>query len=170
MATRTSSPMTQGDSQPATRQRYWVIVFAVTLAILAYIDRVCISYAAPLISRDLGLNREQMGSVFAAFALAYALFEIPGGWLGDWMGPRRVLLRITVWWSVFTAITGGMWSYGSIWVVRFLFGAGKRGASRISPRPSRHGCLRLSACGRRESCGPSRAGAEPSRRRSCCWC
>jgi MFS family permease len=81
--------------QHATKQRYWVIFFAVTLAILAYIDRVCISYAAPLISRDLGLSREQMGAVFSAFALAYALFEIPGGWLGDWMGPRRVLLRIT---------------------------------------------------------------------------
>jgi len=113
--------------QHATKQRYWVIFFAVTLAILAYIDRVCISYAAPLISRDLGLNREQMGAVFSAFALAYALFEIPGGWLGDWMGPRRVLLRITLWWSVFTAVTGAMWSFGSMWAVRFLFGAGEAG-------------------------------------------
>ena len=111
----------------ATRQRYWVIVFAVTLSVLAYIDRVCISYAAPLISRDLGFDREQMGAVFAAFALAYALFEIPGGWLGDWMGPRRVLLRITVWWSVFTAATGAMWSFGSLWATRFLFGAGEAG-------------------------------------------
>jgi MFS family permease len=113
--------------QPPSKQRYWVIVFAVTLAILAYIDRVCISYAAPLISRDLGFNREQMGAVFSAFALAYALFEIPGGWLGDWMGPRRVLLRITAWWSVFTALTGTMWSFGSMWAVRFLFGAGEAG-------------------------------------------
>jgi MFS family permease len=113
--------------QRATRQRYWVIVFAVTLSVLAYIDRVCISYAAPLISRDLGLDREQMGAVFSAFALAYALFEIPGGWLGDWMGPRRVLLRITLWWSAFTAITGSMWSFGSLWITRFLFGAGEAG-------------------------------------------
>ncbi len=111
----------------ASRQRYWVIVFAVTLAILAYIDRVCISYAAPLISRDLGLDREQMGAVFAAFALAYALFEVPGGWMGDWMGPRRVLLRITAWWSVFTALSGAMWSFGSLLAVRFLFGAGEAG-------------------------------------------
>ena len=99
-------------AQPATKQRYWLIVFAVTLAILAYIDRVAISYAAPLISSDLGLSRSEMGAIFSAFALAYALFEIPGGWLGDRMGPRRVLLRITVWWSVFTAVTGGMWSVG----------------------------------------------------------
>ena len=112
---------------PRSRQRHWVVVFAVTLAVLAYIDRVCISYAAPLIQTDLGFDREQMGAVFAAFALAYALFEIPGGWLGDLMGPRRVLLRITLWWSAFTAITGAMWSYGSMLVARFLFGAGEAG-------------------------------------------
>jgi MFS transporter, ACS family, glucarate transporter len=110
-----------------TRTRYWVIVFAVTLAILAYIDRVCISMAAPHISRDLGFDREQMGRIFSAFAIAYALFEIPGGWLGDWMGPRRVLLRIVIWWSTFTALTGAMWNFWSMWVTRFLFGAGEAG-------------------------------------------
>ena len=66
------------NTERATRARYWVIFFAVTLAILAYIDRVCISMAAPVMSRDLGLSKVQMGSVFSAFALAYALFEIPG--------------------------------------------------------------------------------------------
>jgi sugar phosphate permease len=104
-----------------------VIVFAVTLAILAYIDRVCISMAAPHISRDLGFAREQMGRIFSAFAIAYAVFEIPGGWLGDWMGPRRVLLRIVLWWSAFTALTGAVWSFWSMWVTRFLFGAGEAG-------------------------------------------
>jgi MFS family permease len=73
-----------------------VIVFAVTLAVVTYIDRVCISQAAPLITRDLGLSPVQMGYAFAAFAWAYALFEVPGGWLGDWMGPRRVLMRIVI--------------------------------------------------------------------------
>src|SRR5207247_8341493 len=67
-----------------TRARYWVIVFAITLAIITYIDRVCISQAAPDISRELGLSKKQMGLAFSAFALSYALFEIPGGWLGDW--------------------------------------------------------------------------------------
>lgn len=110
-----------------TRARYWVIVFAVTLAVLAYIDRVCISQAAPVMSHDLGLTKTQMGSVFSAFALAYALFEIPGGWLGDWMGPRRVLMRIVMWWSAFTALTGMMWNFASLWVTRFLFGAGEAG-------------------------------------------
>lgn len=110
-----------------TRARYWVIVFAVTLSILAYIDRVCISMAAPNMIEDLGLTKVQMGYVFSAFALAYALFEIPGGWMGDWLGPKRVLIRIVLWWSFFTAATGWAWSMASLWVTRFLFGAGEAG-------------------------------------------
>lgn len=122
----TPAPITHQADKP-TRARHWVIVFAITLAILAYIDRVCISMAAPTMTRDLGLTKVEMGSVFAVFALAYALFEIPGGWLGDWMGPRRVLLRIVVWWSSFTALTGLTWSFTSLWITRFLFGAGEAG-------------------------------------------
>jgi MFS transporter, ACS family, glucarate transporter len=111
-----------------TRARYWVIVFAVTLAIIQYIDRVCISQAAPSITRDLGLDEAQMGWVFSAFTLAYALFEIPAGYLGDRIGPRKVLLRIVLWWSFFTAATGWMRSWLSLAVTRFLFGAGEAGA------------------------------------------
>ncbi len=107
--------------------RYWVVVFAVALAILSYIDRVSVSQAAPVISRSLGLSKEQMGYVFGSFALAYALFEVPSGWLGDWIGPRRVLLRIVIWWSVFTAATGWMFSFWPMTIVRFLFGAGEAG-------------------------------------------
>jgi MFS family permease len=104
-----------------------VILFAVTLAILSYIDRVAISQAAGPISADLGLSKTQMGQIFGAFALAYALFEIPSGWLGDWMGPRRVLVRIVLAWSAFTALTGAAWNFLSLWIVRFLFGAGEAG-------------------------------------------
>jgi MFS family permease len=113
--------------QKPTRTRHWVIVFAITLSVITYIDRVCISQAAPIMRRELGLSAVQMGSIFAAFAWAYALFEIPGGWLGDWLGPRRVLMRIVVWWSFFTAATGWAWSFVSLWVTRFLFGAGEAG-------------------------------------------
>jgi MFS family permease len=110
-----------------TRARHLVIVFAVCLAIITYIDRVCISQAAPYIQRDLGFSRVQMGYVFAAFALAYALFEIPGGWMGDWLGPRRVLLRVVVWWSVCMAALGWMWNLASMTITNFLFGAGEAG-------------------------------------------
>ena len=107
--------------------RNWVIVFAITLAIVTYIDRVCISKAAPLIQKDLGLTKEQMGMVFSAFAWAYALFEIPGGWLGDMIGPRKVLMRVVVMWSAFTAATGWAWNLSSLIVCRFLFGMGEAG-------------------------------------------
>jgi ACS family glucarate transporter-like MFS transporter len=111
----------------ATRARYWVIFFAVTLAILSYIDRVAISQAAKPISDELHLTKSQMGAVFSAFALSYALFEVPSGWLGDWMGPRRVLVRVVLWWSSFTALTGGAWNFRSLWMIRLLFGAGEAG-------------------------------------------
>lgn len=124
---RRSSVAPSGSHVAPSKARYWVIVFAVTLSILAYIDRVCISQAAPLISADLGFSRTEMGSIFAAFALAYAAFEVPGGWMGDAMGPRKVLMRIVIWWSVFTAFTGAMWSFASMWLTRFLFGAGEAG-------------------------------------------
>jgi MFS family permease len=110
-----------------TNTRRIVVVFAITLAVLQYIDRVAISQAAPLVMKDLALTKEQMSWVFSAFTLAYALFEIPGGYLGDWIGPRKVLLRIVLWWSFFTAATGWAWSLTSLAITRFLFGAGEAG-------------------------------------------
>ncbi|MGH9162011.1 MAG: MFS transporter [Vicinamibacteraceae bacterium] len=107
--------------------RHVVMLFAVTLAIITYIDRVCISVAAPAMRDELGLTAVEMGWAFAVFSWAYALFEIPGGWLGDRIGPRRVLMRIVVWWSLFTAATGWVWGLGSLLVARTLFGAGEAG-------------------------------------------
>lgn len=110
-----------------TRQRYWVVALGFALAFITYIDRAAVGQAAPSIARDLRLSPVQMGYVFAAFGLAYSAFEIPSGWLGDWIGPRKVLLRIVLWWSFFTAATGWAWSYPSLLVTRFLFGMGEAG-------------------------------------------
>lgn len=68
--------MTPASSAPQkpTRARHWVIVFAITLSVITYIDRVCISQAAPNMRRELGLTPMQMGAVFSAFAWAYAMF------------------------------------------------------------------------------------------------
>ena len=102
------------NQEAPTRVRYWVIVFAATLAVITYIDRVALSFAAPFISKDLGLSPVQMGFAFTAFGIAYAAFEIPGGYLGDRIGPRRVLMRIVLWWSCFTAATGSTFNFYSI--------------------------------------------------------
>src|SRR5436190_5621334 len=85
-----------------TRLGHRVIFFASALAVITYVDRVCISQAAPQMRADLGLTATQMGMAFSAFGWAYALCEVPSGWLGDWIGPRKVLLRVVVWWSLFT--------------------------------------------------------------------
>lgn len=117
------------DPAPApSRVRYLVLMLAVCLAGITYLDRVCISLTAPYMMRDLGLSEGQMSLVFSAFVLSYAIFEIPTGWWGDRIGPRRVLTRIVIWWSSFTIATAAAFNYSSLLVVRFLFGAGEAGA------------------------------------------
>jgi MFS family permease len=126
-------PATISDTLAAASQarptwvRQRVLVAAVTLAVITYIDRVCISQAAPFIMASLSLSTVQMGWAFSAFTWTYALFEIPGGWLGDRFGPRRVLMRVVLWWSFFTAATGRVWNATSLLVTRALFGAGEAG-------------------------------------------
>jgi MFS family permease len=105
-----------------------VLGFAFLLAVVTYLDRVCISAAAPSIMKELHLSVLQMSVVFSAFTLSYSLFEIPSGWLGDVRGPRRVLTRIVLWWSAFTMLTGAAQGFRSLVAIRFLFGAGEAGA------------------------------------------
>lgn len=111
-----------------TRIRFRVVGMGVLLAMVTYLDRACISVLAPDIMRDLSLTKMQMGFVFSAFALAYAIFEIPTAWWADRLGTRKVLTRIVVWWSTFTVATSAAWNLLSLLVTRFLFGAGEAGA------------------------------------------
>jgi MFS transporter, ACS family, glucarate transporter len=111
-----------------TRTRYRAAGFLLALAAVTYLDRICISVLAPEIARDLRLTRIQMSFVFSAFAVAYAAFEIVTAWWGERIGPRRVLTRVVAWWSCFTIATSFAWSYSSLLVIRFLFGAGEAGA------------------------------------------
>jgi len=110
-----------------SRARYGVVVLAIGLAVLSYVQRVAISQAAGPIAHDLHIAKEQMGLIFGAFGLAYALFEIPMGLLGDRLGVRRVLAQIVLAWSACTALTGLAWNVPSLYVIRFLFGAGEAG-------------------------------------------
>ena len=111
-----------------TRARGRVLAFAFLLAVVTYLDRICISAAAPFMMEDLHLTVLQMSVVFSAFTLAYSIFEIPSGWLGDTRGPRLVLTRIVLWWSAFTMLTAAARGFASLASIRFLFGAGEAGA------------------------------------------
>lgn len=110
------------------RYRYRVGALLFLLAVITYLDRVCISVAGPRIQEYLRIGPQQWGWVVGVFAIAYAVFEIPGGWMADRFGPRIILTRIVLWWSVFTALTGAVSSYPFLLLTRFWFGAGEAGA------------------------------------------
>jgi ACS family glucarate transporter-like MFS transporter len=123
----TATPTTTHLAAP-TRARRTLLRLMLALSVITYFDRIAISSASPTIVADLHLTSIQMGWIFSAFTFAYAAFEIPSGWLGDVLGPRKVLARIVLWWSAFTALTGAAWNFTSLLAMRFLFGAGEAGA------------------------------------------
>jgi MFS transporter, ACS family, glucarate transporter len=108
--------------------RFRVLGLLFTLVFIMYLDRLCIAVAGPRIQEEMGISPSRWGWVIGAFTLAYALFEIPSGILGDRIGPRRILTRIVLWWSAFTALTGAATSFRLLLAVRFLFGAGEAGS------------------------------------------
>ena len=153
---------------PSSRVRRGVLGFAFLLAVITYLDRICISAAAPFIMDELHLTVVQMSLVFGAFTLAYSLFEIPSGWLGDVYGPRRVLTRIALWWSAFTMLTGTAHGLTSLVAIRFFFGAGEAGAFPTSREVFRAG-FHCANVGRRPgSCFSGRGVAACSRCPSRC--
>jgi MFS family permease len=116
------------EQQRPTRARFVVVTFMVTLAMVTYLDRACIGAMKQQIAGDFRLDDAEMGWVFTAFILAYAIFEIPTARWADRNGAGSVLTRIVTWWSVFTLLTAGAFNYVSLLVTRFLFGAGEAGA------------------------------------------
>src|SRR2546423_14471923 len=111
-----------------TQVRVKVMAFLCVLSFLTYYDRQCIVRAQESIQLSLQITDEQMGIVLGTFWLAYALFEIPGGWMGDRMGARFTITRIVLAWSLFTVLTGAATGFYSLLMYRFLFGAGEAGA------------------------------------------
>jgi ACS family glucarate transporter-like MFS transporter len=126
--TQTHPPYETRAPGRATHVRYVVMLFLCVLAFLTYFDRVCIASAQSDIKRDLGLSDAQMGLILGGFWLAYGLFEIPGGWMGDRFGSRHTLSRIVLAWSLFTALSGSAIGFASLFACRFLFGVGEAGA------------------------------------------
>jgi MFS family permease len=123
----------KGVTRP-THVRYIVLGLTVAAYMITYIDRTVISSAVPSIQKEFGFSIVTMGWILSSFQWAYALFQIPGGWLGDRIGPRRALTLIVSWWSMFTCATIFAWSAGSMALIRFLFGMGEAGAFPIATR------------------------------------
>ncbi len=112
----------------ATKYRNRVLGLLCLLMVITYLDRVCISVAGPRMQEALNIGPLGWGWVTGVFTLAYAIFEIPSGALGDRIGPRRVLTRIVLWWSGFTSLTGLVTGYYPLLLTRFFFGMGEAGA------------------------------------------
>jgi MFS transporter, ACS family, glucarate transporter len=110
------------------RTRYIVLLMLVLLSIITYMDRICIGVAAGAMRKELGISQEGWGWVIGAFLLAYGVFEIPTGALGDSLGQRKIITRIVVWWSAFTMLTGVARNFYVLVATRFFFGAGEAGA------------------------------------------
>jgi sugar phosphate permease len=102
--------------------------------LICYMDRSNISVAAPEITRAFGLSKSSMGLILAAFTWAYALGQVPAGWLGDRFGPKKVLTVIMSWWSVATIATGAALGMTSLFSARFLWGLGEAGAFPVATR------------------------------------
>src|SRR5947209_17316223 len=117
-----------------TRVRHLVLALTVAAYMITYMDRVVISSAVPMIQKELGFSMVTIGWILSSFRWGYSLFQLPGGWLGDRIGPRRALTIIVTWWSIFTSITAACWNAGSMAVARFLFGVGESGAFPIATR------------------------------------
>ena len=118
------------------KQRSVVLTFLALLSVITYFDRVCMSVAGPIMQKELGLSQKEWGWVMGAFILAYGLFEIPSGAMGDRHGYRLTLMRIVAWWSVFTSLTAVARNFVTLVVMSFFFGAGEAGAY-----PNMAGCI-----------------------------
>lgn len=111
-----------------SRQRFILIGILFFHSVNTYMDRACIASAVDYIKRDLSISAEMMGLVLGIFAVGYALFQVPSGWIADRLGPRKALTIVVSVWSVFTALTGAARNALQMLVLRFLFGVGEAGA------------------------------------------
>jgi len=127
-------PSTCLESSAPPRMRWLMLGLLFAISVVTYIDRVNISVTARQMMPALGLTDQQMGFVFSAFVIGYALFQVPGGWFADRWGIRIVLTIALLWWSCFTALTamapasdlaGPLGIVGVLALVRFLLGIGE---------------------------------------------
>ena len=110
------------------KKRYQVLTVLSLLSMITFLDRIALSSASESIMQDLHISTVEWGWILGMFTIAYGIFEIPTGWLGDKIGGKKVLIRVVLWWSLFTILTGFSTGFMMLMVVRFLFGIGEAGA------------------------------------------
>jgi len=110
------------------KRRYQVLAVLSVLSMITFLDRIALSSASGSIMSDLHLSTVQWGWILGMFTLSYGLFEVPTGWLGDKIGGKKVLIRVVIWWSFFTVLTGFSTGFIMLFLVRTLFGMGEAGA------------------------------------------
>ena len=131
---KTGAPSPKTGAARPTQTR-WVVLFLISLMyLICYMDRSNITVAQVEIAKEFGLSRTAMALVFSAFTWAYAIGQIPAGFLGDRFGPKKVLLVIMPWWALAAAMTGGALGLGSLFSARFLLGLGEAGAFPVASR------------------------------------
>jgi len=117
-----------------TKVRYGVLGMTTGMAVLLYLDRICLETAVPVIRSEFSLDKQEMGRVLSAFFLSYSLFQVPAGWLGDRWGSRLVLAASIFWWSLWTGATALASGMGTLIAVRLLMGLGQAGAYPLMTR------------------------------------
>jgi MFS transporter, ACS family, glucarate transporter len=130
-----NSTSDQAAERPTT-MRYQVLAVACSLAVLIYVQRLVTGLVLPDLQEDLHLTSTQTGLLQAAFLLAYGLFEVPCGLLGDRLGVRHLLVILILGWSLMTGALGLVGAlphvhglrFGFLLIVRFLFGMFQAGA------------------------------------------
>src|SRR5580658_365702 len=122
------------DESGRSHVRWVVLLLLCLMYLITYLDRVSLANTAPLISKEFGFSKVTMGIIFSAFIWAYALFQVPGGWMGDRFGPRKVLSAIMTYRTVIAVVTTRAFSLPSFWTIRFLLGVGEAGAFPTATR------------------------------------
>ncbi|WP_338449453.1 MFS transporter [Niallia oryzisoli] len=135
----------------SARKRNWILALLFLGWALGNLDRYIMNYAVLSITEDLNLSASSTGLLLSSFFAGYALMQLPGGWLADRFGARKVLITSVIMWSIFTGLTGAAWSMVSMIVIRFLFGIGEGGfqpasskiISQAFPKEKRAGAMSI---------------------------
>ncbi len=122
-----------GESR-TSHERWLVLLLLCLMYLITYLDRVSMANTAPMIIKEFGFSKVQMGIIFSAFIWSYALFQVPGGWLGDRFGPRKVLSSIMAYRTVIAVVTTFSIGFKSFWGIRFALGIGEAGAFPTATR------------------------------------